>query len=338
MRLISCRNPRPNFGDDLNGVLWPALAPELFDEDSTEGFLGIGTIVGMPTPGVDFLHVFSSGVGYDRLGDWTVPRRVWCVRGPLSARALGVDPAFALTDGAVLVPRLLAADPREPAAGDVVVMPHWESLLIPGWETACALAGFRLVSPIDPDPVAVCRRLRGARLVLTESLHGAIVADALGVPWIPVATSGNFSIFKWADWCASVGVALAPVVAPPPSAAAWARFGRFRAGTLGRRIRIGPDEAWREQQARLAAPVRAPGLRSRMKGVMLRSGVLQRSLRLSPERTAETLRRAAALEPVLSSAERRGALADEMLERFDALRRERASARRPRATSGLVAG
>nr|WP_255500931.1 polysaccharide pyruvyl transferase family protein [Caulobacter sp. 17J80-11] len=341
--MIACRNARPNFGDDLNGVLWPALAPELFDQDRSEGFLGIGTIVGMPTPGIGFLHVFSSGVGYDRLDGWKTPRRLWCVRGPLSARALGAEPNLALTDGAVLVPRLLAKEPPATGGGETVVVPHWESLDVPGWPEACALAGLELLSPAHADPLAVCRRLSRARLVLTESLHGAIVADAFGVPWVPLATSGNFSAFKWTDWCASVGVALDPLVVPPPSAEAWVRFGRPRLGDLGRRVRVDADQAWREYEARADAPAQGRSLRSRVKAAALKSGLVRRTLGLSPARTAEALRRAAEAAPCLSDAARRAALAGEMLARLSALRAERAPSRRPavvggRATSGAQAG
>jgi succinoglycan biosynthesis protein ExoV len=42
-------------------------------------------------------------------------------------------------------------------------------------------------------------------------MHGAIVADALGVPWIPVRTGGAGTLeFKWRDWCGSVGLSYRP--------------------------------------------------------------------------------------------------------------------------------
>src|SRR5262249_35878333 len=40
------------------------------------------------------------------------------------------------------------------------------------------------------------------------ALHGAIAADTLRVPWIPVHDSRNDDtlLFKWQDWCLSVGL------------------------------------------------------------------------------------------------------------------------------------
>ena len=65
MQLIYYKKKIPNFGDDLNGVLWPALAPDLFagapEADPLAGFVGIGTIVGMPVGKLRRLNVFSSG-------------------------------------------------------------------------------------------------------------------------------------------------------------------------------------------------------------------------------------------------------------------------------------
>ena len=75
MKLVYFRGKQPNFGDDLNAVLWPRLLPGLFDETGAEGFLGIGTLIGMATPGCLRLHVFSTGAGYDAVETWRTERR-----------------------------------------------------------------------------------------------------------------------------------------------------------------------------------------------------------------------------------------------------------------------
>src|ERR1700733_3845761 len=182
MKLVYFRGKQLNFGDDLNGVLWPRLLPDLFDDMGAEGFLGIGTLIGMATPGCTRLHVFSTGAGYDAVDTWQTERQVWCVRGPITARLLGTD-----------------------AAGRWVgVVPHWQSLLFPGWQAACDAAGFRLISPID-TPERVHAAIGSVSLVLTESLHGAIFADTMGIPGGPFVTTRNVSALKWVDWCLSVG-------------------------------------------------------------------------------------------------------------------------------------
>jgi succinoglycan biosynthesis protein ExoV len=41
-------------------------------------------------------------------------------------------------------------------------------------------------------------------------MHGAIVADALRVPWVPIVTSPRILKLKWQDWCSSVNLPYQP--------------------------------------------------------------------------------------------------------------------------------
>jgi succinoglycan biosynthesis protein ExoV len=320
-----------NFGDELNAVLWPRLAAEQFATPDRTGFLGIGTIIGMPTPGCDFLHVFSSGVGYDRLAGWNIPRRIWCVRGPLTAHMLGADIGTAITDGAILAPSVITeeAGPADPAS--VGVMPHWESLHAPGWQRACELAGFTLLDPIG-EPAGVIGALRRMRLVLTESLHGAIIADSYGIPWIAICTSRNFSVFKWMDWCLSMEVGLAAVMVPPPSMDALLRFGRPASARWGDRVSFSTCDAVDEFDRRTGiapATTAAPGVPARARALLrpavARSGPLLGPLgRLAgyaPARTAAHLARAAQAPPTLSRAALRARRCEQMMRRLGEFRR-----------------
>ena len=45
MKLVYYRKQVPNFGDDLNAALWPALAPGLFDDDPRYRSLTAGAIM-----------------------------------------------------------------------------------------------------------------------------------------------------------------------------------------------------------------------------------------------------------------------------------------------------
>ena len=51
MKLVFFRGKVPNFGDELNLHVWPALLPHGFlDEDEDELFVGIGSIIGSHLP------------------------------------------------------------------------------------------------------------------------------------------------------------------------------------------------------------------------------------------------------------------------------------------------
>ena len=55
-----------------------------------------------------------------------------------------------------------------------------------------------------------------AELVVTEAMHGAIIADALRIPWIPITISPQIDEFKWRDWLGSVELDYNPISVPPP--------------------------------------------------------------------------------------------------------------------------
>jgi succinoglycan biosynthesis protein ExoV len=328
MKLLYFRGRHPNFGDDLNGLLWPKLAPGLFASADHADFLGIGTIIGMVGTDCDPLHVFSSGAGYLTVDQRMTARcRFWCVRGPLTADLLGLDADIALTDGAILTPAILPAPERRP---DIVVVPHWETVLadksLNKWETACALAGMTLVTPIQAPELAI-PRIAGASLVLTESLHGAIIADTYGVPWIAFATSANFSVFKWMDWTRSVGVPLRIHPVRPPDTALLLRFGRPTIGEWGACVEPDDGAAMADFRGRNKtdgghAPGAAARLRLTLKRRVDQSPHLQALLGYSAARTAAALISLAGTEPCLSDDRLRKRLAERMTERLDALIRD----------------
>ncbi|MEL6828111.1 MAG: polysaccharide pyruvyl transferase family protein [Pseudomonadota bacterium] len=228
MKLLYHKNEVPNFGDDLNALLWPQIAPELFKSDQDGiGFLGIGTIVGKQLPNLRKLIVFSSGAGYNPASFAGHDVEVVCVRGPYTAKRLGLAETLAVTDGAILSPLIFEAAPKN---GKTLVIPHWET--IRGceqiWQKVCDRAGMALCSPIQ-DAETVIREISAAELVLTESLHGAILADTYGVPWIAWASTGNFSEFKWMDWMSSMRLDYRVSAVPPPHADLAYRLGRVRA-------------------------------------------------------------------------------------------------------------
>lgn len=215
MKLYSYRDPIGNFGDDLNLWIWPHLLPGIFNEDDGRLFLGIGTLLNHRVPFTPEKVVFGTGVGYGELpridSRWTI----YCVRGPLSAAALDLPPELAATDPAILV-RDLDLPVGEPEA-DIAFMPHHRSMhpAIP-WDRLCRLAGIRLIDPRGPL-LPTLDALGSSRLVVTESLHGAIVADALRIPWIPIRIFNLVLDFKWEDWCASMKLRYTPApIAPLP--------------------------------------------------------------------------------------------------------------------------
>jgi succinoglycan biosynthesis protein ExoV len=122
--------------------------------------------------------------------------------------ALGLPNELAVTDPAVLVRNIVSTvNPRK--VHRFAYMPHWESANS-AWERACIKAG---AGYIDPrwEVQKVIGEIRKTKVLFTEALHGAIVADTLRIPWVPVHTRDHILSSKWVDWCTSVGLTYKPV-------------------------------------------------------------------------------------------------------------------------------
>lgn len=205
---------RPNFGDELNPFLLPGLFPGLFDDDRGPTVFGIGTVLNDAIPATGLKVVFGSGYGYGAPPRIDELWRIYAVRGPITARVLGLDPALAICDPAVLVRTLPAAPPRRDLPAGY--MPHFESLGLGRWREVCELAGVTFIDPTAPI-MEVLDTLRRCRLVITEAMHGAIVADALRTPWVAVEPLLKMHSAKWNDWAQSLDIALRAEPLPPSS-------------------------------------------------------------------------------------------------------------------------
>ncbi|KKB12928.1 pyruvyl transferase [Devosia geojensis] len=208
MKLVFFRGKVPNFGDELNLHVWPELLPSGFlDEDESELFVGIGSIIGNHLDPQARKFVMGSGyAGYMGLpdvhdGTWDVQ----FVRGPRTAEKIGVSPDLSICDSAVLLRAMELPAPAENVG--VAFMPHYESLERGMWAEACRLAGITLIDATEPVE-KVLAQLQGAKLLITEAMHGAIVADALRTPWIGAKPIYSGHHMKWLDWSGALDIDL----------------------------------------------------------------------------------------------------------------------------------
>jgi succinoglycan biosynthesis protein ExoV len=197
----------PNFGDQLNPWLWPRLVDDIpFDDDETTLFVGIGSVLNERLPVADRVFVLGAGVGYENAQVRVRPEwQILCVRGPVSARKLGLPQSKAACDPGILVRRFWqrSSTPRFAYS----YMPHWRhanELL----RRTCEDAGVNFIDP-QSDVETVMNAICASEVVITESLHGAICADAVGVPWVATATQTVYAE-KWIDWAESMGVEYSP--------------------------------------------------------------------------------------------------------------------------------
>jgi succinoglycan biosynthesis protein ExoV len=208
MRLYYYRDKQGNFGDDLNPWLWPKFVPEIFRAGDGCIFVGIGTMLNDEIPSSPIKVVFGAGAGRGRPPVIDDSWKIFCVRGPMTARALKLDPGLAITDPGILV-RMIDLPP-ETRRFDYSIVPHHISTRRADMRRFVEAAGFNYIDPGG----GVSETLRGilrSGVVITEALHGAVVADALRVPWIPVKFFDHILEFKWRDWCESLHLEYKPL-------------------------------------------------------------------------------------------------------------------------------
>ncbi len=216
MKLFYYQRPDglPNFGDQLNDWLWKQLLPNFFDADETTIFVGIGTLINHLLPqrlsSAKKVIIFSTGVGYEKpLTAIPSHWNVYCVRGKISANSLGLSTDLAIIDAGILVPRLFQSN--LPKIYEYAYMPHihhakFSALSI---QKACEAIGWKYIDPRNPIE-QILSTMSQTKVLLAEAMHGAIVADALRVPWIPIITSPRILKLKWLDWCSSINIPYQP--------------------------------------------------------------------------------------------------------------------------------
>lgn len=198
----------PNFGDALNPWLWPQLLGHRLDDDASRLFLGIGTILKADLPEAQSYHVLGAGAGYGAPPVLDARWKIYAVRGPRTAAALALPADRAITDGAYLL-RTVALPELAPGPA-IGFMPHFRAIPHTPWRLLCANLGLRYIDPFTPVPETIAA-IRGCDCLITEAMHGAIVADACRVPWIPVVTGSHILDFKWRDWLESIELDCNPV-------------------------------------------------------------------------------------------------------------------------------
>nr|WP_294518085.1 polysaccharide pyruvyl transferase family protein [uncultured Rhodopila sp.] len=219
MILYRWRGETSNFGDELNTVLWPALLPGFFDDDPATRFLGIGSVLDRRHPAeIRKLVAGAAYGGYEGKPALDATWTVHWVRGPRTAATLGLPREIGLGDPAVLLPHAIEIKPAPSTA--IGFMPHFESAARGAWQRAADIAGVTLIDPRG-QPLDILAQIARCRVLLSEALHGIIVADTLRVPWVPIRPLARIHRPKWRDWADTVAVVPRFASLPPSALPEW---------------------------------------------------------------------------------------------------------------------
>jgi hypothetical protein len=203
-----------NFGDDLNSTLWRQLFPDIDQLSKDVVITGIGTILSRKPAANMRKVILGSGATGPNVQLNTGNSDIRWVRGPQSAQAVGVAKQLGVGDPAWLYSDLYDAFDAD-RSGAIGLIPHWATWCSFDWKSVAAHAGMIGIDARLP-PAQVMHKMRSCSRILTESLHGAVFADAMGIPWAPAILAHRFDRFKWEDWSASIHRQFNPFIADRP--------------------------------------------------------------------------------------------------------------------------
>jgi Glycosyltransferases involved in cell wall biogenesis len=202
----------PNWGDELNLNFIAELSGRRIrrigngELDAMRHCMSIGSTLHLATNKSD---VWGTGLISENHFPASMPGRISAVRGPLTRRILlakGIPCPEIYGDPALLL--ALFYQPKQPAHGKTVVIPHYMDADLPVVQRLAAQPGTMLLRPDKYEHwLDFVDAIAGASCVISSSLHGLIVAESYKIPSVWVEFSNNVAGggFKFLDFYASIG-------------------------------------------------------------------------------------------------------------------------------------
>lgn len=209
LRHWSLDGPEQNFGDALS----PYIVRRLLGKQHTlevngEGEVNLLAVGSWLHYAKDGTHIWGTGLRtdppqeHDATHDYKT-LNVHAVRGPLTRdfllrRGIWCPPVYG--DPALLLPELFHPG-RDPKLADRVgLLPHLGSI-----EKYQHARGFHVISPMTTNVEDTIRQIVSCSVIVSQSLHGLIVADAYRVPNVWLRDLPAEGDLKFLDYFASQG-------------------------------------------------------------------------------------------------------------------------------------
>jgi len=198
VKLYYYQDDMHNFGDDLNEWLIPKFLSEVLDDNEEHLLIAIGTILNNKLPIAKQYTILGSGWGYGDIPKINNNWKIICVRGKTTCKALGLNNNLAIIDPAYLLRDLVSTPITKKYP--ISLIPHALSMEKGHWKEICDNLGIHLIDIRTKDIEDFVNQIRSSEKVLTEAMHGAIVSDAFGVPWLGYSAYTYINSDKWNDW------------------------------------------------------------------------------------------------------------------------------------------
>lgn len=213
---LGVRTGRPlmNFGDELtrNVLEYATGRKVVWSAPDKADVVAIGSILELYMRRSGHAKIWGTGLRGEVPAHLVESYRahsdsILAVRGPHSRAELGLPDDTPIGDAGLLAAAIIdGSRPRN--TGKIVLIPHFRV-----WNTSegrqeirdARRLGMEVVPP-TLHPLSVIKKVAAARLVLSSSLHGVIVAHSVGTPTqlLTVSDSGVEPQFKYGDYFASM--------------------------------------------------------------------------------------------------------------------------------------
>jgi len=189
-----------NFGDRLNDYIFQGLTPLAFRVPVLKNLpdgtaLGVGTLLNYKM--LSDCTILGSGTNGEQVPG--IDLNYSFVRGRLTAEKLKLPKKYSVGDTAFGVRGYF-----ESLAGqqihEIGIIPHYRNLPV--------IEDDRVIR-VDMPYAQFIKRVSQCKIILTEAMHGAILADCLRIPWAPVSIdSERYPIprFKWNDFASVLDI------------------------------------------------------------------------------------------------------------------------------------
>ncbi|MGP9707011.1 polysaccharide pyruvyl transferase family protein [Brachybacterium sp. AOP24-D1-21] len=206
----------PNLGDELSRLILERIYGLDVQFSTLHGadMISVGSVLGMALDHEAVpkrtkpLHVVGSGTMH-QLERKQLPEclRFHSVRGAITRTALGSRDTDAVSLGD---PGILCADLFEPdrvSDGKVGVILHHSRLKDDGWRERFSHLPIEFLDIRTEDYDSFVQQMARCDIILSESLHGLILADAYGIPntWLSFGRLHSGGNLKFFDYFSSIG-------------------------------------------------------------------------------------------------------------------------------------
>ena len=216
LHYFKSRKSQPNFGDELAPLVVSYVTGRPCEHASRWSceLVGIGSILDRFVQPKGRAVQFAKSLLGRRTKVWgsgliaaTDPVAhgldVLAVRGRSTANALGLPAGVPLGDPAILIGEMFQERAKTHAVG---IVPHYTDKTHPAVERLAAGGHVKIID-VNRPPLDVVRDISTCETIVSSSLHGLIVADALEIPNVRVSFHGKLKggDFKFGDYASGVG-------------------------------------------------------------------------------------------------------------------------------------